>query len=165
MKRSTTQRSLLDIAIWTVGVAALAILIAEAAASDHRMTSPTNDRWRSECGSCHVPYPPRFLPAQSWRAIMDRLDRHFGSDATVDAAARSEIAAFLDRNAGHDRRGSNAASPLRITETGWFVREHAEVISAVSVHSGVNASDCAACHRQANEGSFSERTLRLPRSR
>jgi hypothetical protein len=29
--------------------------------------------WHSECGSCHVAYPPRLLEAASWRTIMQGL--------------------------------------------------------------------------------------------
>ena len=59
----------------------------------------SNAKWVSECGACHLAYPPRMLPAESWRAIMAGLDKHFGSNAGLDAADVNEITAFLEKNA------------------------------------------------------------------
>jgi len=64
-----------------------------------RQPAVSNAKWVSECGACHVAYPPRFLPAESWRAIMSGLDKHFGSNASMDAASVNEISAFLEKNA------------------------------------------------------------------
>src|SRR5512146_2667484 len=62
---------------------------------DEHMPTARNALWQTECGSCHVAYPPRLLPAESWRAVMSGLDKHFGSDASLDPAAVREIGAFL----------------------------------------------------------------------
>jgi diheme cytochrome c len=64
--------------------------------------------------ACRVAYPARLLPASSWRAIMGGLDKHFGTDASLDPTATAEIAAFLDRNAGPNR---GLTKSLRITDT------------------------------------------------
>ena len=62
---------------------------------------------------------------------MASLARHYGADASVDAAAAAEIGAFLERNAGRDRGGvTTGAEPQRITTTPWFVKEHREVRAA-----------------------------------
>ena len=140
----------------------LVLLIADAAAADRNMTQATNTQWRSECGSCHVPYPPQLLPARSWRAIMAQLDRHFGSDATLDPKSFAEISAYLETNAGRDPRAAKDPPALRITETGWFAREHSEIAGATFIRSKVKRSDCAACHRDAANGAFGEHTLQLP---
>src|SRR5512145_3377199 len=50
-----------------------------------RRAQPSDPEWLEECGACHIAYPPRFLPAESWREIMIGLDDHFGSDASLDA--------------------------------------------------------------------------------
>src|SRR6476469_323579 len=76
-------------------VAASAVLAAPVHASGPKLAAPVHDAWSRECGSCHIAYPPRLLPAASWQAIMQGLDRHFGSDATIDASAASSIGAFL----------------------------------------------------------------------
>lgn len=119
-----------------------------------------NPTWKAECGACHVAYPPRLLPAESWRRLMGRLDQHFGVDASVDGAAAREIGAFLDRNAPHGA----PAGTLRITETTGFVREHDEVPARIWKSPAVRSpANCGACHLQAERGDFGERQIRIPR--
>ena len=43
-------------------------------------------RYQQECAACHVAFPPGMLPADSWRRLMNDLPRHFGTDASLDAA-------------------------------------------------------------------------------
>jgi nitrate/TMAO reductase-like tetraheme cytochrome c subunit len=131
---------------------------------DERMPAVKNVLWQTECGSCHVAFPPRLLPAESWRAVMSGLDKHFGSDASLDAAATKEIGAFLDKNAGSNRHATSGKPTLRITETRWFVREHDEVSERVWKNPKVNsAANCAACHTQAESGNYSEHSIRIPK--
>lgn len=118
--------------------------------------------WREECGSCHLAYPPGFLPADSWRALMGGLERHFGVDAGLDPKVRGEILDLLTKYAG-PRRGQTAV-PLRISETGWFRHEHDEVPAQLWPSARVkSAANCQACHLEADKGNYSERSLRLPR--
>ena len=147
-------------------VAALALFAAAGgAAADGKRFSADNPRWRAECGSCHVAYPPELLPAASWQAIMKGLDKHFGTDASLDPKTAAEVSAFLEQHAGRDRKATQGATLLRISETRWFRREHGEELPAdiwkrKSVGSPAN---CAACHRKADSGDYSERTLEVPR--
>ncbi|ADE11252.1 diheme cytochrome c [Sideroxydans lithotrophicus] len=123
-----------------------------------------NVQWQNECGACHVAYPPRLLPAESWRAVMTGLDKHFGSDASLDAATAREIGAFLERNAGSSRYATTGKPVLRITETRWFVREHDEVPARVWKNPKVrSAANCSACHTQAESGNYSEHNIRIPK--
>ncbi len=41
---------------------------------------------KQESPACHTAYPPGLLPAASWRRIMGGLDRHYGSDASLEPA-------------------------------------------------------------------------------
>lgn len=123
-----------------------------------------NAKWKEECSGCHIAYPPRFLPAQSWRALMSGLDEHFGSDASIDAAAAQEITAFLEKNADQHRRSPSGKVILRISEMRWFKSEHDEVSSRTWKNPKVKSpANCGACHTQADLGDFSERNLRIPR--
>ena len=131
-------------------VGALALLAAPALA-EGRWVVPPNATWQAECASCHIAYPPQLLPAASWKRLMSQLDRHFGADASLDAPTRSQILAFLERNAG---RGPDQG--LRITETRWFRHEHDEVAAK-------KLSSCESCHTMAAAGDFRERNIRLPR--
>jgi len=125
-----------------------------------------NAKWESECGACHVAYPARYLPAESWRAIMSGLDKHFGSDASLDSADIKEITAFLEKNAD-TRKMSHVASGkplLRITETRWFRSEHREVSDHTWKNPKVKSrANCGACHTKADSGDFSERNVKIPR--
>jgi len=126
----------------------------------------SNAKWKEECGSCHLAYPPRLLSAESWRALMSGLDKHFGSDASLDAASGTEIGDFLEKNAStRQHKSSNGVEPpLRITDTRWFKSEHREVSARMWKSPKVKSpSNCAACHTKAESGSFSERDIRMPK--
>lgn len=143
-------------------IAALALLApARSARADERLPVPENAAWTRECRACHLAYPPRLLPARSWRAIMGDLDKHFGVDASLDAKTAAEVTAFLEQYAGRDR-GVTATN--RITETAWFRRKHREVPAAAWKHADVKSpANCAACHRAADRGDYDEHAVRLPR--
>ena len=161
---NTARRWMFDITAWSTGLLAGTGLFAHEAMGEAKLAAPPNERWRAECGSCHIAYSPQLLPAPSWRRIMSQLGQHFGTDATVDAAAAAEIGAYLERYSGSARRTTLSPDSLRITETRWFLHEHAEVPAAVwklpAVKSPVN---CTACHMNAEQGDFRERNIRIPR--
>ena len=159
----TINVKLVDLIIWAVSLLfAFGLLINEALA-EPRTIAVANDKWKAECGSCHIAYPPALLPASTWRQIMAGLGKHFGTDASLDAASATEIGAFLERNAGTGRRGVEAGS-LRITETRWFRHEHGEVrASAWNSPKVRTASNCGACHSGAERGNFDEDAVRIPR--
>ncbi|MEQ1511931.1 MAG: diheme cytochrome c [Lysobacteraceae bacterium] len=116
-----------------------------------------------ECGGCHVPYPASGLPAASWDALMSGLNRHFGSDASLAPQDAGTIRRWLRTNAG--RSAANRTEPLRITRTAWFLREHDEIPVATWRSPAVrSAANCAACHRGAERGDFSEHDVRIPRA-
>lgn len=131
---------------------------------EQRRFTATNPAWQTECSSCHVAYPPPLLPATSWQAVMDGLPDHFGVDASLDAETTQEITAFLRQHAGRERKQAPTAQPLlRITETRWFKNEHEEEVPASVWNKVKSPSDCAACHRGAADGDYSEDNIRLPR--
>lgn len=124
----------------------------------------TNAKFQQECSSCHITYAPGLLPAESWRKVMAGLDRHFGSDASIDLADNKEITAFLVSNSSN--RWSAPTAPLRITETAWFSRKHDahEISPSVWKNPQVKSNaNCSACHPQAERGNFNEHDIRIPK--
>ena len=73
------------------------------------------------------PIPPGLLPAASWQRLIDNLPRHFGTDASLDAATAKELSTWLAAHAGTDKRAREAPPEDRITRSAWFIREHDEV--------------------------------------
>ena len=126
---------------------------------------PPTSKYKSECGACHVAYPPALLPEASWGRLMGSLDKHFGSDASLDARSAREISDFLGANAGTRKKVAGEAGTLRITETRWFRHEHGEELSpAVWKNPKVkSAANCEACHTRAALGDYGERSLAVPR--
>jgi hypothetical protein len=158
---NSTKRLAFDLTVWTMSLIAAMVLLAHEAMAGNGGVPVRNDRWKAECGSCHVAYPPRFLPAPAWRRIMSGLDRHFGTDASLDAGATTEIGAFLERFAGRDGRKRGSGDSPRITETSWFLHEHDGVRTTLWRSPEVkSAANCEACHTRAEQGDFRERTLR-----
>ncbi len=123
----------------------LAIGITPAHADTVTVSAPNQTKWRQECGSCHVPYPPRMLTAENWQSIMNGLDKHFGANAELDASDTRKILGFLEQNAGSGNRYS--AATLRISDTPWFKHEHRVLSPKEWSHPDVKSrSNCSACH-------------------
>lgn len=144
-------------------VMALALLAATLAHAD-------DDRWTlspayvHECGACHVAYPPALLPRASWQRLMSGLDRHYGSDASLDPAARKSIGDWLQANAGSGKRARTAPPDDRITRGDWFVHKHRKVPNDAWTRPAIkSASNCEACHPGAADGDYDEHRVRIPR--
>ncbi|MEJ6004662.1 diheme cytochrome c [Paucibacter sp. AS339] len=126
---------------------------------------PLLPKYQQECAACHLAYPPGMLPAASWQRLMATLPKHFGTDASLDAASVAELNRWLLANAGSAKRERKEAPPEdRITRSSWFVRQHDEVAPATWRRASIkSAANCAACHPQANQGDFNEHRVRIPK--
>ena len=158
------KRMVFDTVVWSASLLFAFGLVTSEAMADSKRSFATNDKWKAECGSCHIAYQPNLLPAPAWRQIMAGLGRHFGTDASLDAASAAEIGAFLERNAGRGKRAADVPASLRISETRWFVHKHDEVPRAAWKNPQVKtAANCSACHSGAERGDFDEDAVRIPR--
>ncbi len=134
--------------------------------------------YRNECGSCHLAYPPQLLAANDWQQLMQQLDQHFSSDATVDRKSAEEISRFLNRHGGSPQAGAKRhekgqAAPRadtpsrpdtlpRISQTARFQRQHREIPGRFWRDARVQSpANCEACHRNAGQGRFSEHDIVL----
>ncbi len=167
----------LMVSLWVLGSGALAGLAV--ADDDHFWGSRApdvrpvdNPLYKAECGSCHFAYQPGFLPARSWKRLMGGLADHFGDNAELGAVDRKVIEEYLLANSADqasERRSQKFmrsiadTTPLRITEVRAFRREHDEVPQRVIKNAKIGSlSNCAACHRRAEAGSYAEREIRIP---
>jgi mono/diheme cytochrome c family protein len=121
-------------------------------------------RYMQECAACHMAYPPALLPAASWQRIMNGLDKHYGTDASLDAASVREIGTWLQANAGTYKRVREEPPQDRITQSNWFARKHREVAPDVFKRASIkSASNCMACHSRADRGDFDDDHIRIPK--
>jgi len=130
--------------------------------------------YRQECGACHMAYQPGFLPRRSWKKTMATLADHFETDASLDEQDRKAIEAYLLRNAsdakyiGGDigkmgRKIPDTQTPLRISETPYFKKEHRKIPKRLVRQKEVRSfANCTACHRKAEKGEYGERSLIIP---
>jgi hypothetical protein len=147
-----------------VALALLAPLAAQAEGHRQALRSPAPASFEQECGACHVAFAPSLLPAASWQRLSANLGKHFGVDASLDAATAKEISTWLIANAGTGRRVTEAPPEDRISRAAWFVRQHDEVSARTWKLPAVkSAANCAACHPKAQQGDFDEHAVRIPR--
>jgi hypothetical protein len=116
-----------------------------------------------EFGSCHAAFAPGLLPARSWQRVMNGLGRHYGSDASLDAATARQIGDWLQQHAGTYKRVAEDPPQDRLTRSAWFERKHRKVEPAVWQLPGVqSAANCAACHTDTAQGRYDDHALRMP---
>jgi mono/diheme cytochrome c family protein len=144
--------------------------------ADSRMKNTQYSQlYQEECGSCHFPFQPVFLPADSWQTMMASLDDHFGENAELTEEDHGNLLNYLVSNAADkvNREIPNKVmwslrytpSPQRITETAFFRHEHNEIPPAVMNKKGgdtLSFSNCDSCHKRALQGSYDEREIDIP---
>jgi hypothetical protein len=133
-----------------------------------------SEQYQEECGSCHFPYQPGFLPEDSWRKLMSGLADHFGENAELSDYEAEYILNYLTQNAAESHSGEisrkvlwslrSKQPPMRITETGFFRHEHDEISPRIRYNSGdeILFSSCDSCHTRAMQGSFKEHEIKIP---
>jgi hypothetical protein len=146
----------------------VAVVMAVSAARGERVTPVTDAVVKQECGSCHMVFPPQFLPQRSWQKLIETLADHFGENASLDEAQRQVVLDYLLANAADSpkagREGQKFArsiaagqTPLRITETPRWIKEHREVRAERWQSPEVKSkANCLACHKQAEQGIYED---------
>ncbi|MEJ2694027.1 MAG: diheme cytochrome c [Candidatus Thiodiazotropha sp.] len=136
--------------------------------------TPYSQLYRDECGSCHFPFQPGFLPADSWQSIMQGLENHFDENAELADDERQQITEFLLANSAGAVDGEipNKAmwslrytpEPMRITETAFFRHEHREIPPRIlhQEERDISFANCDSCHTRALQGSYNEHEIRIP---
>jgi hypothetical protein len=136
-----------------MGVLGLTATLAFAHEASVWQPKEDNSTWRTECGSCHVAFPPQLLAATDWLLILSQLENHFGTDASVDRARLEEISNYLDRNGAGRSSAAQGAGLPRITSTDRFTDKHQSALRLWRKGRVKALSDCLACHAGAAPGS------------
>ncbi|MFA5352817.1 MAG: diheme cytochrome c [Thermodesulfovibrionales bacterium] len=133
-----------------------------------------NQGYLKECGACHFAYQPGLLPSRSWNSLMNTLDKHFGTDASLDDDTKAKITAYLTDNSAENspskrsRKFLNSIpaseTPLRISETPYFKDKHREIRASVYKRESIKSpAHCDKCHTSADRGSYSEDFVKIPK--
>lgn len=146
----------------TTAVACAAVASAPAWSDQDVRNVPLPKAYANECAACHMAYPPGLLGAPAWGRMMGGLDKHFGSDASLDADTVRQLSMWLQANASR-RRDRQSPPEDRITTSQWFVHEHRQFTQQDWANPKVGgAGNCMACHQGADRYGFDEDTVRLP---
>lgn len=162
---SSTQRMPLGLSR-VAAMFAIALLGWSLSAAADRLPVPDKPlpAYARECGSCHMAYSPALLAGSNWQRLMNGLDRHFGTEASLEPEETTRIRDWLVRNAATGKLAAASSESLRISEQPWFKRKHREVSPEVWTRPAIkSAAQCNACHGRAEQGAFNERDIRIPR--
>jgi hypothetical protein len=142
---------------------------------DHRagdVKPVTNPVYKENCGACHFSYQPELLPSGSWRKILNQLGDHFGESLELDQEVHKAVLAYLEANAAERSTSKRAvrimrsmgdSTPVRITEIPYIKGKHREITAGVLDKPSIGSlSNCAACHRRAEEGNYDDDFVIIP---
>lgn len=133
-----------------------------------------NQTYKKECASCHFGYQPGLLPSSSWEYIMQNLENHYGSDASISAQNHKEILEYVLANSSEKaqnyKRSAKLTQSLRdgvlyksITKIPYHQKKHRDLKPWMWEQKEVRTlANCSACHKKADLGSFSKRSVDIP---
>jgi hypothetical protein len=149
-----------------IAVAAIAIAVGPLVGAAAASAADGETLFKEECSACHMAYPARLLPAVSWLTILQDLHHHFGENASLDPESVLAIADYLSANAADAPNGDPRAlrglapdqTPLRITETPYWIRRHHDFAPEDFRTAKVKSpSNCLACHSDPSFEDFHHR--------
>ncbi len=134
---------------------------------------PDNALWREECGSCHLAFHPSLLPSRSWQLMIKQQSAHFNEDLYLEPEVQQEILQFLVQNSAENeltepaykinRSIAKSDTLLRISKTPYWIKKHKDIEKHNwQVESVRTEANCAACHLDADAGTFEDAAMRLP---
>lgn len=131
-----------------------------------------SDTYTEACGKCHFSYPAALLNANSWVAIIDNSEDHFGESLGLDSSESEEIKNYLQNNSAENSKGEiahdiskNLGSRVvsRIIDVPEIRKEHKDISQDILSRPSIGGlSNCIACHRRAAEGFFDDDNVIIP---
>jgi len=156
--------------VLVAGVAALSVYVIPDARADplKRDVGPnSNPAYEKQCGSCHFPHQPGWLPERSWREIMGALGNHFGENISLASPARDDITGYLVANAADRQFSLRSVQVIASIKPGDTPKAVSQVPYVAGIHGGFldpayrpqpqlkTLANCSACHVRAAAGAFS----------
>ena len=126
----------------------------------------TDATYVKECGSCHFPYQPGWLPERSWRSLMASLSSHFGENATISAASHQAVLNYLVAGAADKATNARSREIMQAVKPGESPISITKVLYVGGIHGGFldpnfegkpqvkTLAHCPACHLRAERGWF-----------
>ncbi|MFA7571603.1 MAG: diheme cytochrome c [Sulfurimonadaceae bacterium] len=137
--------------------------------------APVNNAlYLKECGSCHFAYQAGLLPANAWNKMMNNLENHFDTDATLAQEDWITVSNYLNANSAEKnmdyKRSSRIVNSLRgraipdsISQTPYMIEKHNEIRPSLITQKEVKGIfNCMACHTTADKGIYSSRDIVIP---
>ncbi|MCW1360901.1 diheme cytochrome c [Campylobacter sp. CCS1377] len=132
-----------------------------------------NDLYKKECASCHFAYQPGLLPSSSWQHIMDNLENHYGSNASLDENDARKILAYLLENSSEKsnyKRSIKITNSLQngvvytsLTQIPYLQKKHRKIPKHLIEQKEVGSlARCSACHKQADKGIYNDEDVYIP---
>ena len=150
-------------------------LFADSYSSNKTDVAPVNNAlYIKECGSCHFPYQPGLLPSNAWNKMMVNLDKHFGTDASLDSETFQTLSKYLNDNSAEKnmqyKRSNRIVSSIKageipdsISTTPYMIQKHREIRKDLITQKEVKGLfNCMACHTTADKGIYSESDIKIP---
>ncbi|MDD2697515.1 MAG: cytochrome C [Arcobacteraceae bacterium] len=133
-----------------------------------------NELYKKECVSCHMGYQPGLLPSKSWTYMMNNLEHHFGTDASLDKVDRDAILKYLTANASENatqyKRSAKITASVdeskiykSISEIPYIIQKHRKIDQKLINQKDVGGlSKCMACHTTADKGVYGDDYIKIP---
>lgn len=158
-----------------VAMAAAALAAGFAWGAELRNDVGPNDNpvYEKECGGCHFPYQPGWLPERSWRRLMGSLGNHFGESAELNASAREAITAYLAARAADHSSSARSREIMAAIPAGDTPVSVTKVLYVGGIHGGFldpafkgkpeakTLAQCSQCHQKAHRGWFAPVTYTI----
>ncbi|MFA7083108.1 MAG: diheme cytochrome c [Arcobacteraceae bacterium] len=133
-----------------------------------------NAFYSKECGSCHFAYQAGLLPENAWRKMMNNLENHFDTDASLDKEEYMTILNYLvansaEKNMQYKRSAKIVKSikvgqiPESISKTPYMIEKHNDIRADLITQKEVKGIfNCMACHTTADRGIYTKRDIKIP---
>ena len=110
------------------------------------------DLYLETCSGCHVPIPPGVLPIETWKQLLEKPDKHYGTQLT-EMIRLTQLLIWEYVSTFSRPLLTDEPVPLYVEQSRYFKALHPRV----ELPKPTTAKSCLICHPQA--ANFDYRTL------